>query len=432
MNHLKLTLQIIFKRLFKGHFFIIILFSHLLSFGQKDCNVISKGLVPLTDMGSTTYRGFQGGLYPEGSNIKPSQHQVDLLEAAKQIQKLDNDGLVSASGKIVFIGVGASNPRTEFDQFVGQAKAFGNLNPDIVFANTCIGGQGVQKMNLPTDSYWQMANQTLDSMGLTAAQVQIAWIETENTQTADTVFPGAPQALVNDLQQLLKTLLIKFPNLRICYFSPRAFSGFAIPTQSGVGKGLLFPRDYYNGWAGKWLIQKIIERESGYEFSGPGKVIPLCTFGSYHWNDGNIKRKDGFILDCATEVGSDGLHLTEAGEAKIAGQMFDFFAKDSLASQWFLKSVALNNMEKVAVPVFNIYPNPLSDGQLSITINSINVFQRGIITIYDVMGKQVFQEIVFPDSERLDLYLPMLSKGLYYLQIKFDGQPLFIEKLNHL
>src|SRR5262245_35193764 len=32
---------------------------------------------PLIDMGSTTYLGFSGGLYPEGSNALPSAHALE-------------------------------------------------------------------------------------------------------------------------------------------------------------------------------------------------------------------------------------------------------------------------------------------------------------------------------------------------------------------
>jgi len=35
----------------------------------------SVGLIPLTDLGAGTYQGFQGGLYPGGTNEPPAAYQ---------------------------------------------------------------------------------------------------------------------------------------------------------------------------------------------------------------------------------------------------------------------------------------------------------------------------------------------------------------------
>src|SRR6266851_3549298 len=36
----------------------------------------SLPLVPLNDLGTGTYLGFQGGLYPNGSNVRPATHDA--------------------------------------------------------------------------------------------------------------------------------------------------------------------------------------------------------------------------------------------------------------------------------------------------------------------------------------------------------------------
>jgi len=37
--------------------------------------ILATGLVPITDLGTGTYLGFQGGLYPGGLNEPPPAHQ---------------------------------------------------------------------------------------------------------------------------------------------------------------------------------------------------------------------------------------------------------------------------------------------------------------------------------------------------------------------
>jgi len=403
------------KRWNKQNLICLLIFIFLFSFNgysQKDCNSLNKGLIPIPDLGSQYYRGYQGGLYAGGGNLPSGVHRSDLLSQTNAIAPLDSNGQAQAGGKIVMIGVGASNPRTEFNAFVSQAQSQSNINPSLAFVNTCIGGQGVQKMNDPNDNYWKQAVKTLDSMKLNPLQVQIAWIETENTAAADTVFPRAAETLEAELRTLLTTLYLKFPNLKICYFSPRAYAGFAIPAQGGVGKGLLYPRDYYNGWAIKWLIQKTIARTPGYLFEGASKEIPYCTFGSYHWTNAGETRMDGFKMDCDTEIGSDGLHLTAQGEQKIGGHMLQFFMNDDLAKRWFLKANVGINSASISVPSTLIYPNPLRDEFLKIQLLNPNIAEFRV-NIFNPSGQVIAAQDLTNNGNEITLDLSHLANGFY-------------------
>ena len=297
---------------------------------DKSCSINQQNLVPITDLGTGYYRGYQGGLYPGGQNQRSGAHLSQTLSQAAQIQPLNSNGQPAANGKVVLIGVGASNPRTEFEAFKQQAQTSGFLKSGTLIINTCIGGQGVQKMNQPSANYWQQAENTLQQAGLSSQQVQAAWVETEHTGNADTVFPRAPQQLMQDMRTLLVTMKQKFPNLKIVYLSGRAFSGYAQAAANEVGKGLLYPRDYYNGWAMKWMVEKQINNESGYTLS----EIPFITMSTYLWSRGAQPRNDGFFLDCILDVGADGLHLTAAGEQKTGQQLFQFFFSDPSTAGW--------------------------------------------------------------------------------------------------
>ncbi|MCH5375782.1 MAG: hypothetical protein JJ992_17560, partial [Planctomycetes bacterium] len=54
--------------------------------------VESDKLVPLTALGKERYQGFEGGLYPDGKNERPADHEAAGLALAKQVQLLDGKG----------------------------------------------------------------------------------------------------------------------------------------------------------------------------------------------------------------------------------------------------------------------------------------------------------------------------------------------------
>src|SRR5208337_5454429 len=56
-------------------------------------------LVPITDLGTGTYLGTEGGLYPNGSNVMPASHDADGVALAGLIQPLDANGNIDPNGK---------------------------------------------------------------------------------------------------------------------------------------------------------------------------------------------------------------------------------------------------------------------------------------------------------------------------------------------
>src|SRR5947199_298516 len=50
-------------------------------------------LRPLTELGKEKYQGFPGGLYPDGKNTRPAQHEAAGLALAKKVVPLDAAGL---------------------------------------------------------------------------------------------------------------------------------------------------------------------------------------------------------------------------------------------------------------------------------------------------------------------------------------------------
>lgn len=382
---------------------------------QKDCSIARPDFIPLTDMEGLTFRGFSGGLYGNGSNIPPTDHAMAVESAVQSLRRLNANGTPDNNGKIVMIGVGASNPRTEFDEFIRNYASYSDKNSSLVLINTCIGGQGIQKMNVQTDNYWKQAQKIIEDSNYTKQQVQIAWIETENTQQADTVFPRAPLSLAKEYQQLLATLRKEFPQLKLCYLSARGYAGWVSNNQT-VGKGLLFPRDYYNGWAIRFLLDSIMTNKGDYAYAGKDAVIPLATWGSYLWSNGEQKRKDGFSLDCETDIGPDGLHLTAAGERKMGYLLFDSFMANTSAKSWFTATKTSAIAEQDMQAPFSLF----------IDSHATTLFLRGSesgelpkrITLFSQCGEIV---VSTPLSEP-SLDISFLSNGIYYAVMQYDNQ----------
>lgn len=382
---------------------------------QKNCNLPNPGLKPIPDIASGTYRGFQGGLYSNGKNKPTGAYLSDALNFANNIKPLDINGNPSGSGKIVFAGVGASNPRTEFEALIRKTDTFSKLNSNLKLVNTCIGGQGVQKMNDPADNYWKTTLKLFDSLGCSFNQVQVVWIETDNTQSSDTVFPRAPFSLVKDLRILMETLKIKFPNLKLCYLSARAYSGWVDPAAGNtIGKGLLSPRDYYNGWAIKWLVDSASLQNPNYNYKGTTPKMALPLFGSYHYTNGSEASKDGFSFDCNTDVGGDGLHLTAPGEEKIGKRMFDFFRTDSVSKIWFLKSNSTSNVAVSQTNTFTVFPNPANQFVM-IAVPRSQPNQK--VQLLDAMGKIVLESTIPLNITGHKFNLDQIPNGVYFVKI---------------
>src|SRR5215472_2983404 len=63
-----------------------------------DCSLTSTGATPMPDLGGGLYRGFAGGLYPNGAGMPPAGHLAAALARGAQILPLDPQGHSDAVG----------------------------------------------------------------------------------------------------------------------------------------------------------------------------------------------------------------------------------------------------------------------------------------------------------------------------------------------
>src|SRR5690348_2937923 len=71
--------------------------------------------IPINDLGTGLYLNqFQGGLYPNGSNIVPVPHAAAGAVRAAAIQPRNTTGVPDSNGKYGLISIGYSNSTQEF------------------------------------------------------------------------------------------------------------------------------------------------------------------------------------------------------------------------------------------------------------------------------------------------------------------------------
>ena len=75
----------------------------------SDCSKTSVGFVPLNDLGAGLYKGKPGGLYPNGSNLRPLPHENAGLQISKNITPLNTSGQPDPNGRVVLVSIGMSN-----------------------------------------------------------------------------------------------------------------------------------------------------------------------------------------------------------------------------------------------------------------------------------------------------------------------------------
>ncbi|HEY2251611.1 MAG TPA: hypothetical protein VGH74_11145, partial [Planctomycetaceae bacterium] len=109
--------------------------------------------IPLNDLGMGLYLNqFQGGLYPNGSNVVPATHAVVGLARAAAIEPLNTAGVPDPNGKLGLISIGYSNSTQEFCSqsglgpcnpwtFMGQAATNSGVNHStLAIVNGAMGG----------------------------------------------------------------------------------------------------------------------------------------------------------------------------------------------------------------------------------------------------------------------------------------------------
>jgi hypothetical protein len=303
----------------------------------------TSSLVPLTDLGQGEFQGFSGGLYPDGSNVRPASHEAAGIARAGQVQPLDTEGKPRPDGKIVLLGIGFSNTVQAFDGFVRVARADQKINPELVLVNGAVGGMSAFLIQDPNDhktgtKYWATVDDRLRAANVTRAQVQVIWIKETDPAPHVGGFPKYIQALQAELTNIVQILPQRFPNLKLTYFSSRTYGGWAIRPGGGE-PGNSEPFSYESGFAVKWLIEKQLQGDPALNFDllkGPVKA-PWLSWAAYLWTNGSKPRSDGVFFVYEDFSDKDHMHESPAGQQKVGNLLLQFFRTDPTTKPWFVR-----------------------------------------------------------------------------------------------
>jgi hypothetical protein len=183
----------------------------------------------------------------------------------------------------------------------------------------------------PDARTWEVAARRIDSAGVTAEQVQVAWIKLANkSPSGDLKTHGGK--LQSDTLAVIQNAKAKFPNLRIAYLSSRIYGGY-----SG---GALNPEPfaYESAFPVRWLIQDQIagKEELRFESTDQPAKAPILLWGPYLWADGVTPRKSDSLNWTRDDLAGDGTHPSQSGREKVARLLLSFFKEDPLAKGWFV------------------------------------------------------------------------------------------------
>jgi hypothetical protein len=288
-------------------------------------------LVALTDLGTGTYLGYEGGLYPNGQNTPPTSQLDAALGYADSIGPLNASGQPDPNGNYVLMSVGVSITRTIWDEFEPMEKADPALNSKLVLVNAAIDGTDSPDWTSPTSGTWlTITNYYLPYQNVTANQVVAAWIMMPHSNQNGT-YPGDMQNQENDLIAILQNLHSYFPNLQLAYVSSLHYGAYE------ASNSYPEPYAYEFGLAAQNVIADQINGNPALNnnpANGP-VMAPLLLWGPYTWSNGLLGRDDGLTWDCQ-DYTSDGLHPSATGRNKEAGLLTTFFKTDPTVTPWFL------------------------------------------------------------------------------------------------
>ncbi len=295
-----------------------------------------SGLKPLTELTEGEYKGFRGGLYPDGRNERPAAHEKAGLALAKKVRPLDADGKPANDGKIVLLSVGMSNTTQEFSMFQRLANGDEHKNSRLVLVDGAQGGMTaavIRNIEGPRGKqFWNTVEERLKKAGVRRAQVQIAWLK-EADAGPNQGFPKYARTLQEEMTDIVQLMHRRFPNLKMIYLSSRIYAGYAKTRLNPE------PYAYESGFSVKWLLEEQIKGDAALNYdAAKGEVkAPWLSWGPYLWVKGTEKRSDGLMYEESDFVG-DGTHPSMSGRRKVAEQLLRFFKNDSTAKPWFLAS----------------------------------------------------------------------------------------------
>ena len=292
-------------------------------------------LVPITDLGLGTYGGKQGGLYLNGTNVRPPAFNSGGIAIAQGIQPLDANGNVdTVNGKIGLMSVGMSALFDTWLTFTTDVQADPTVNPKLVLVAGAQPRAYAKNFANANDGFWNPIFQDfLPEAGITAAQVQVVYIKDIDPTPAGT-FPQDMANLQSEYESIVQNVFAKFPNVKLAYFGGSVYTGYS----NGLSNIDNEPWAYESGFAVKWAILDQINGKPALNWNPARGTVkaPWMSWGAYPWANGLLARNDGTTWACP-DIKYDGFHPSDPyGREKESNLMINFFKSDPTTTPWFL------------------------------------------------------------------------------------------------
>jgi subtilisin family serine protease len=300
---------------------------------------------------------YQAGLFENGTNSVPPDHDAAGRTFAGQIQPLDSNGSPSPNGKVVLLSVGMSNAQYEWCgdpgdctdtsfasySFMGQAAVNTSVNhTSLVVVDGAQPSHDASQWTSPTaNTYDVVRDQRLAPAGATEAQVQAVWLKQADgnptappLETANPATSADAYVLESELGQIARALRVRYPNLKVVVMASRSYGGYATTSLNPE------PYAYETAFSVKWLLQaQVTQMRTGQVDPVAGDlnyntVAPWLVWGPYLWADGTNPRSDGLVW-LRSDFISDGTHASPDGVTKVVNLLLPYFLTSPYTQCWF-------------------------------------------------------------------------------------------------
>ncbi len=402
------------------------------------CENDSTGLIPLIDLGPGMYLGYQGGLFPGGSNTEAtaSQHYKKGRSFAKNMQPLDSLGNVNyGDGVVLMGGFGPSVVGSLFDEFVPIVRD----TVDGYITNRCFdainlsaGGKGLDfATGIDSTKYWNNLLGKIIEKGYTPEQLQVAFMYFSNKTdtTGMTSFPETPLEIRDSYEFFLRMLLDRFPNVKIVFISGRHYGGYCDTTMEQAN-AIEEPISYWNSFSVKWLIQDQITGDPNLRYFGANKRVPFIIWGPYYWTDGAEPRAtDGRFYVCEDFSETDGYHLMPDAYVEDADYLMQHIYNSDFSRYYvrndtkWIDCIPYNDsiyrsqpdLLPVSATDWLIYPNPATD--LLHVYLPTPLETTCYVSVFDPSGICRYTEEAQSLQKMFALDIASLNPGMYVLRI---------------
>jgi hypothetical protein len=281
------------------------------------CAGTGTGFVPIPDLGTRTYEGAQGGLYPDGTNQPSRDYAAAGVRADAQITPRAPDGRADPNGKVVLLSIGMSNTTQEFSTFVRLAQTDAARAANVLVVDGAQGGRDAAAWTSADAQAWVVVEDRLRAAGATAQQVQAVWVKQALKQAGGS-FESHVGQLERDLGTIVENAAARYPNLRQVFLSPRTYGGYAATALNPE------PYAYQSGFAVKRVVESSVRTPD---------ARPWIGWGPYLWADGTTANASGLSYSCADFV-QDGTHPSGSGRMKVATELQKFFGGSTFTT-WY-------------------------------------------------------------------------------------------------